>query len=273
MFGGFPGMPGMMHPGMAPRPRPIGVPLQVTLEELLTGAQKEIDLDELISDDELKGYGVTGKLTVDVEPGMEDGDKIPIPGRGVKLPQLEEPGDIIVVLEQQPHPDFEREGADLLTKHCVSLVQALTGFSFELTHLDGRKLLLHHKPPEDGAPISTVSPTDRRVIPGEGMPLHESMLPPDAPPEIPRRGDLIISFEVAFPRVLDEEQLDALRKALPTRRMTSLVNPDLPIEERDLDDYDPLEWTKTGVGEDEEDDDEEDDQGGGGGPRFACAHQ
>lgn len=57
-------------------------------------------------------------------------------------------GDFVVVLQEQAHPLFKRRGADLFIERKISLVEALCGFDFDLTHLDGRKLLIKTSPGE-----------------------------------------------------------------------------------------------------------------------------
>lgn len=51
-------------------------------------------------------------------------------------------GDIVFVLQQKEHPKFKKKGEDLFVEHTLSLTEALCGFQFVLTHLDGRQLLI-----------------------------------------------------------------------------------------------------------------------------------
>ena len=57
-------------------------------------------------------------------------------------------GDIVFVLQQKDHPKFKRKGDDLFVEHTLSLTEALCGFHFVLTHLDGRQLLIKSQPGE-----------------------------------------------------------------------------------------------------------------------------
>jgi len=57
-----------------------------------------------------------------------------------------ETGDVVFVLKQQEHKEFKRKGADLYMERTISLVEALCGFELEVTHLDGRKLLIKSAP-------------------------------------------------------------------------------------------------------------------------------
>jgi len=63
-------------------------------------------------------------------------------------------GDLIMVLQEQPHAVFKRKGADLYIERKISLVEALCGFEMELTHLDDRKLLIKSAPGDVTKPSS-----------------------------------------------------------------------------------------------------------------------
>jgi len=57
-------------------------------------------------------------------------------------------GDIVFVLQLKEHPKFKRKFDDLYVEHTLSLTEALCGFQFALTHLDGRQLLIKSNPGE-----------------------------------------------------------------------------------------------------------------------------
>lgn len=57
-------------------------------------------------------------------------------------------GDIVFILQVKEHPRFKRKYDDLFIEHTVSLTEALCGFQFILTHLDGRQLLIKSNPGE-----------------------------------------------------------------------------------------------------------------------------
>lgn len=66
-------------------------------------------------------------------------------------------GDIVFVLQQKEHPKFKRKGDDLFVEHTLSLTEALCGFQFILTHLDGRHLLIKSQPGEVVKPGKLIS--------------------------------------------------------------------------------------------------------------------
>lgn len=57
-------------------------------------------------------------------------------------------GNIVFVLQLKEHPKYKRKFDDLYVEHILSLSEALCGFQFALTHLDGRQLLVKSNPGE-----------------------------------------------------------------------------------------------------------------------------
>lgn len=57
-------------------------------------------------------------------------------------------GDIVFVLQQKDHAKFKRKGDDLFVEHSLTLSEALCGYQFIITQLDGRQLLIKSTPSE-----------------------------------------------------------------------------------------------------------------------------
>lgn len=83
--------------------------------------------------------------------GSKHEQQLRFPGESDQSPNME-PGDVIVVLQQEPHALFERSGDNLIMKHKINLVESLCGFDLVITHLDGRKVVLKHPPNDPIAP-------------------------------------------------------------------------------------------------------------------------
>ncbi|PIA19030.1 DnaJ-domain-containing protein, partial [Coemansia reversa NRRL 1564] len=133
-----------------------------------------------------KGTGTTDEkdaVEIRVEPGMRDGQRIILKGKGDQIPG-QEPQDLVFVLHQESHPTFTRAGDDLSVKAQIDLSEALCGFSrVLLTHLDGRLLEVSHQ-------SGVIKPGDVLCINGEGMPQESR----------PRnRGDLFVVLDIKFP--------------------------------------------------------------------------
>ena len=110
--------------------------------------------------DECGGTGVNYRqqkvqetLEVHIPKGAPDAHKINFSEKADEIPDGEA-GDVVFVLQEQPHADFKRKGDDLYIERTISLSEALCGFAMELTHLDGRKLLIKSGPGEVIRPVA-----------------------------------------------------------------------------------------------------------------------
>uniref|UniRef100_A0A7R9Y4B5 Chaperone DnaJ C-terminal domain-containing protein n=1 Tax=Micromonas pusilla TaxID=38833 RepID=A0A7R9Y4B5_MICPS len=205
-FGGFGGMPGGMpghhaHGGGRARPRerkkadPIEQSLRLTLEEMYYGCSKNLKLTRTVMRGDVE-QRVSETLTIDVKPGWKKGTKITFPEKGDEAPGVIA-ADIVFVIDEKRHPQFERDGNDLVKTVKVDLSEALLGANVFVTTLDGKSINVEVK--------EVIDPKYVKVLIGEGMPLSKS---PNS------RGDLKIKFEVAFPKTLDDDRRKKLREAL-----------------------------------------------------------
>jgi len=122
-------------------------------------------------------------LEIVIEKGMKNGQTIKFDGESDEKPGVL-PGDIIFVIQEQPHNIFKRSGNNLFIDKKINLSESLTGFSFKLQTLDGRTVLIKSKKNR------IIKPEDILVAKGEGMPIYKSN----------EKGNLIINFEVEFPK-------------------------------------------------------------------------
>lgn len=101
------------------------------------------------------------------------------------------------MIDEKPHSVFKRDGNDLVVNKKISLLEALTGKTFDLTTLDGRYITI---------PVTDiVKPGHEVLIPNEGMPVSKNP---------GQKGNLRIKFEVTFPSKLSAEQKSDLRRVL-----------------------------------------------------------
>lgn len=142
-------------------------------------------------------------LEVHVEKGMTHGQKIVFQGQADEAPDTVT-GDIVFVLQLKEHPKFKRKFDDLFIEHTLTLTEALCGFQFALTHLDGRQLLIKSNPGE------VIKPGQYKAINDEGMPHHNRPF---------MKGRLYIHFNVEFPDsgILSPDQCRNLEMILPPR--------------------------------------------------------
>jgi len=174
-------------------------------------------------------------LEVHIDKGMRDNQKVVFDGESDEAPNLKA-GDVIFVVRCEEHPTFKREGNHLIMKKKISLTESLTGFEFELTHLDGRKVVIKSDPGK------IIQPGDLKVVRGQGMPIHRR--PFDF-------GNLFIKFDIDYPASLTKDQVSQLEKILPAKK--KLVRSKDHEEEFSVETAEKTDVTDEG-GDDEDDD-------------------
>ena len=164
-------------------------------------------------------------LSVHVDKGMQEGQKVTFPGEADQAPNIV-PGDVIFVIEQKEHERFKRRGDDLFLETKIDLLTALAGGSIAIEHLDERYLTVSILPGE------VIKPGQIKVIEHQGMPSYRHH----------DFGNLYVKFELDFPpeNFATPDQLALLENALPPRIIPQLP-PDAVTEETVLMEVDPAQ--------------------------------
>jgi len=140
------------------------------------------------------------KIDYYIKPGMSNGDKIIMRGQGNWEEDCLECGDLYIVLnELKSKNSFIREGENLLYTTKINLVDALTGFTFYIKHMDERFLKI--------VSSDVIIPQQSMKIVGEGMRKNTDSLD---------YGDLIIKFVIVFPEKLSSDRKKYLKKIIPS---------------------------------------------------------
>jgi DnaJ-class molecular chaperone len=140
---------------------------------------------------ENNGRGET--LEVKIPPGVENGQRIRLKGRGQPGRGRGDAGDLFLVVSVLPHPDFRREGADIFVEVPVTPADAALGAKIEVPSLDGRTTVT--------LPPGTSSGSRLRLR-GRGIPARGA-----AP-----AGDQYVIVKIAVPRTLSPAQRELYEK-------------------------------------------------------------
>lgn len=172
---------GMQLPFAKQKAAPVKATLEVTLAEVYNGAEKTVSY----SRKKMGSDGVTSDEAVEtqlyVEAGWEAGLVATLPDLGDQGVHVL-PGDVEIYMVIVPDELWSREGTTLFFKHEMTLTDALVGKNVEVPTFDSRILSI---------PITKiVAPGDSKVVPGEGI----------------CGGELVICFDVTFPKTLTVEQ-------------------------------------------------------------------
>jgi molecular chaperone DnaJ len=136
-------------------------------------------------------------LSVDVPPGISDGQRIRLSGRGHAGERGGPDGDLYVVVRVRADERFLRDGEDLVTVVDVPAPLAALGTTVQVPTLDG--------------PVAMEVPAGTQ--PGETVLLRGRGLPPL---RRGRTGDLRVVVNVTIPRRLSREQRELLERLAET---------------------------------------------------------
>jgi molecular chaperone DnaJ len=141
------------------------------------------------------GSGLTlqrKRYRVKVPPGVRDGSRIRVAGKGEDGPRGGLPGDLYVITRVTPSPVFrQRADGNLEVTVPITIAEAIQGGTIEVPTLNGSKRIR--------IPAGTQHGTIQRLR-GEG--------PPRAGEK--GRGDILYRLEIEVPRDLSSEQQQAL---------------------------------------------------------------
>eukprot|EP00112_Aurelia_sp_Birch-Aquarium-sp1_P007178 Seg1782.12 transcript_id=Seg1782.12/GoldUCD/mRNA.D3Y31 product="DnaJ subfamily B member 13" protein_id=Seg1782.12/GoldUCD/D3Y31 len=191
------GFAGLQGRGRKKQDAPIERELYLTLEEVYKGCTKKMKISRRVMNEDGHTSSIRDKiLTINVKPGWKSGTRITFPKEGDQGPN-NIPADIVFIVKDKEHQSFKRDGSNIIYTASIPLGEALTGCIIDVPTLDGRLLSI---------PINDiVSPGYTKYVWGEGMPFSIDNT---------RRGDLIVAFDIKFPKHLSPEQKQLLAQAL-----------------------------------------------------------
>jgi DnaJ-class molecular chaperone len=161
--------------------------LEVTLAEAYSGGERLLTMQT--------PEGTETRLQVKIPPGVWDGSRIRLAGKGTKGQSGGPSGDSYLVISVRPDRRFERRGDDLVTKLQAPLVTLVLGGQLRVPKPDGKELAL--KIPE--------GTQDGRVfrLSNQGMPRLE---------DPKKRGDLQVEVHALLPERLTQKQRELFRE-------------------------------------------------------------
>ena len=143
--------------------------------------------------DECKGTGVTTRtrtINVRIPPGVEDGQRIRLPGQGEAGLRGAPSGDLYVTVHVRPDKVFGRDGDDLTVTVPVSFTELALGSTLSVPTLDGKVGVRVPKGTADGRILR---------VRGRGVPKRSG-----------GNGDLLVTVKVAVPPNVEGAAQEAL---------------------------------------------------------------
>ena len=145
------------------------------------------------------------EFTFNIEPGTIPSlnEMIIVPTQGHWDKNTGIRGPIMIKLSIEPNLHYELTNKlDLVLKYKIKLVEALTGFHHNFQFLDSKLMGIQSKPGE------IITPETIHILPDKGWPIKKySQSGRD-------RSNLIIKYEIEFPKSLEPDECDALKSIL-----------------------------------------------------------
>jgi curved DNA-binding protein len=191
------GMRGEGGPGVGPGPgagRPragrraaapppandVEYPVTLSFQQAARGTTLSLQLDRGSSKETLE---------VHIPPGVKDGSRVRIRGKGEQSGTT--PGDLFIITRVADHPYFSRDGLDVDLELPVSVYEALLGAKVTVPTLDGPVTLT--------VPPHTSSGSKLRIK-GRGIFRGQE------------KGDQLVAIKIILPRELDDEDRKTIEK-------------------------------------------------------------
>lgn len=169
---------------------PITIDLFITYEESYNGSIKPINITRIINN-----YNIISKenetIYIDIPEGIDNNEIIIIENKGNCYNNNY--GNIKINIALNKHELFIRNELDILYKKDITLKEALIGFSFEIIFLNNKKYIINNE---------YIISNYCKIIKNLGFKRNNFT------------GNLIINFNVKFPKYLSIEQKNKLKELL-----------------------------------------------------------
>ena len=142
------------------------------------------------------GEGITKsseEISFNVPRGVAEGMQLTVSGKGNAARRGGVPGDLLVVIEEEPHLELQRDGNDLIYSLFISLVDAALGTEVEVPTVDGR-VKIKIEPGTQSGRILRLRAKGLPDVQGYGT------------------GDLLVYVQVWVPVKLDKSEKELLEK-------------------------------------------------------------
>ena len=129
-------------------------------------------------------------IEVKVPAGVGEGMQLTMRGKGNAGPRNGIAGDLLVLIEEEPHPDFEREESTLIYNLFITIPEAIMGTQAEVPTVDG-KVRVKIAPGTQSGKVLRLRGKGLPVVNGYGV------------------GDMLVNVNVWIPKKVskDEEKL------------------------------------------------------------------
>jgi len=137
-------------------------------------------------------------VTIDIPAGVTEGVQLSMNGKGNAGTRGGYPGDLLISIEEIPHPELIRDGQNVIYQLLLNFADAALGTQVEVPTISGLAKIKVPKGTQSGKKFR---------LQGKGIPSINSY----------SRGDQIVEVQVFTPQHLTDEETDLLEKMRSSR--------------------------------------------------------
>ena len=126
-------------------------------------------------------------ITINIPAGVAEGMQLSVGGKGNAAPRGGINGDLLVLIEEEEHPELKRDGSNLFYDGYVSFADAALGTSIEIPTVDAKVKIKIEPGTQSGKVLR---------LKGKGLPDVNSY----------GTGDLLVNINVWTPQILTAEE-------------------------------------------------------------------
>jgi molecular chaperone DnaJ len=132
-------------------------------------------------------------IKINIPAGVAEGMQVKMSGKGNAARRGGVNGDLLVIIQEEHHPDLTRDGSDLIYNLHLSIPQATLGATVEIPTVEGRAKIKIEPGTQPGRILR---------LRGKGVPEVNGY----------GRGDLLVQINVWIPKTLDKEERKMFEK-------------------------------------------------------------
>lgn len=132
-------------------------------------------------------------VTIQIPAGVENGMQLSVSGKGNAARRGGINGDLIILIQEEPHPELTRDGSDLIYNLLLSVPDAILGSTVEIPTVEGKVKVKIDSGTQPGKILR---------LKGKGLPEINSY----------GQGDLLVKINVFIPKDLPKEEVKLVEK-------------------------------------------------------------
>lgn len=150
-------------------------------------------------------------VEIKIPAGVAEGMVVNVPGKGNAAKHNGVPGNIQVIIEEEPHPELIRDEQDLIYNLLLSMPQAILGDTVEVPTIDGKARIKIEPGTQPGTALR---------LRGKGLPAVQGYGS--------GKGDIVVNISVYVPEHLNADE----KKAIEGMKDSEHVKPTSRIKDK-----------------------------------------